>query len=131
MAVVGWGYWHAASHAVLDVSINDVSLRTDRQIYGHVRTAAITFRDVTGTVLATGDIDDGVTAARHPTLGDCRTEERAASSSRDGMAAWNRCFETKSRWLATWARRLRSVTVRFGDCRIEQTPVSLEESRDA
>lgn len=130
-AVLARGYWHAATHAVLDVEINDVSLRTDRQAYGPVRAAGLTFRDAGGTVLATGRIDDGVLAIAHPTIGDCRREERAASSSRDAMAAWDRCFATKSRWLTTWAKRLRYASVSVGECRIEDVPVSLEASTDA
>ena len=122
-AVPLWGYFQARSHGTAYVSIHDLALKTDRQVYGWVRRADLTFRDAAGTPLARGTADSRFV---HPEVGDCRAEER------QGRRAWSNCFEAQSRWLMTWARRVHHATVRLDDrCTIEAVPVSLEESRDA
>ena len=78
--VLAWGYWRTVTHGTLHVL---ASTSADPQF--------------------------GVFTIRHPTAGDCRREEREATRDTAGMAAWNRCFETQSRWLMTWVRRARSA----------------------
>ena len=130
--VLGWGYWHASSYAALHVALYDVALKTDRQAYGEIRAADIALKDETGAVLANARADGalGIVSIAHPTLGDCRREEQAASSSQEAMKAWDRCFAAKSRWTMTWVRRVRYAGVSAGDCRIDRTPAVVEESRD-
>ena len=125
-AILGWGYWHVSTHANVHVSLWDVALKTDRQLYGSLRAADVAFRDEGGGTLANARADErwGVSMV-HPTAGDCRREER------EGGDAWQRCFETQSRWLDTWVRHARSARVSFESCVIEKVPVELEESRDA
>ena len=126
----GWGYWRAVTHGALHVALYDVALKNERQLWGDLRAAEVEFKDEAGAVLATGSAEPplGVFAIRHPTVGDCRREERAASADSAGMAAWNRCFGTQSRWFPTWVRRTRYATVKTGECRVERTPVELRES---
>ena len=126
LAIVGWGYWHVRSYAHVHVRLNDVGLRNDRQLYGSVLSADLVFRDEEGDVLATGRADEGIVWLSHPGVGDCRAEGRR------GPDAWRQCYETQSRWFMTWARDVRSATVRLdAACTIEEVPVMLEESRDA
>ena len=129
--VLGWGYWRAATHGTLHLAVHDVALRTERQRYGDVRDAEVVFKDARDGVLATASADPtfGVFTIRHPAAGDCRREEREATRDAAGMAAWNRCFETQSRWLMTWVRRAQSAAVKAGDCLIERVPVVREESK--
>ena len=91
------------------------------------------FKDASGAVLARAKADGplGLVAIEHPVVGDCRREEQEASRGSEGMAAWHRCFEAKSRWFATWARRARYAGVRLAGCTIEQAPVSLDVYQDA
>ena len=56
MVVLGWGYWHMITHATLNLSLHDVSLKTDRQAYGQIVNADIVFMDADGVVLAEGKI---------------------------------------------------------------------------
>jgi hypothetical protein len=122
-AVPLWGYLQARSHGTGYVSIHDVAQKTDRQIYGWVRRADLTFRDETGTPLASGAADSRFL---HPELGDCRAEERQGGRARSD------CFDALSRWLMPGARRVHHATVRLDDrCTIERVPVVLEESREA
>jgi hypothetical protein len=54
MVVLGWGYWHMITHATLNLSLQDVSLKTDRQAYGQIVNADMVFMNADGTVLAAG-----------------------------------------------------------------------------
>jgi len=130
-AGLGWGYWRAATHGALHVALYDVALKTERQLWGDLRNAEVAFKDEAGAVLATGSTEPrfGVFSVRHPTAGDCRREERAATTDAAGMDAWNRCFAAQSRWFPTWVRRARYAEVKTGECRVERTPVELRESK--
>ena len=85
MVVLGWGYWHMITHATLNLSLHDVSLKTDRQAYGQVVNADIVFMNADGAVLAAGKIREpyGVLSISHPEVGDCSRYEREASSNAD------------------------------------------------
>jgi hypothetical protein len=133
MVVLGWGYWHMVTHATLNLSLNDVSIKTDRQAYGRVVNADIVFMDGTGGVLSEGRIREpyGVLSFFHPEIGDCSQYERDASSNADARQSWQHCFETMSRWLTTWVRNVRYATVTMKDCRIEKLPVLLEEYQES
>jgi hypothetical protein len=127
-AVLGWGYWHVSTHAALHASVYDLALKNERQAYGEVKPAVIVFNDAAGSVLGRGKVEApiGVFSIEHPQVGDCRREEREQPPT-----GWKRCFETQSRWLATWVRQARSAEVSFAGCRIERVPVTLDEYRDA
>ena len=132
VGVLGWGYWHATTHADVNVNVNDVALKNDRQLYGEVSAADLELRDAGGARLARARIDrtQHVVSIPHPTLGDCRAEEQALPGA-EGLAAWRRCYRAKSRWLAAWALRVRSARVELGGCTIASAPVSVEVFRDA
>ena len=132
VAGLGWGYWQARTRGALQIYLYDVALKTDRQLYGSLPSAEVVFKDDGGAELASAGTGPplGIVSVRHPQVGDCRAEERAASLDRAGMEAWTRCFGTQSRWLRTWVRRARYADVRTGECRVERVPVVLEESRD-
>ena len=127
VAILGWGYWHVTTHADVHVSLWDVALKTDRQLYGSLLAAELAFRDERGRTLANARADKpwGTVSMVHPTVGDCRREEQ------EGGEAWRQCYETTSRWLDTWARQVRSARISFDSCTIEKVPVVLDESRDA
>jgi hypothetical protein len=131
VAGLGWGCWQARTHGTLHVALHDVALKNDRQLWGDLRAAEVAFKDEAGAVLATGSAGPpfGVFSIRHPTVGDCRREETAATVDRAAMDAWNRCFAAQSRWFPTWVRRARYAEVKAGECRVERTPVELRESK--
>ena len=127
VAVPAWGYWQVSSRAALRVSLYDVALKSERQAYGSVLAADVTFNAPRGQTLANGRADKpwGVVSMVHPEVGDCRQEERR------GGSAWQQCFDAQSRWLLTWVPRARTARVRLDTCTIETVPVVIEESRDA
>ena len=127
--LLGWGYWHARTHATLNLSLYDVSLKNDRQAYGRVEKADIGFVNAEGKVLAQGSIREpyGVLALYHPEIGDCSRYERQASSDSQAREDWQRCFKAQSRWLTTWVHDVRYVTVEMNQCRVERLPVLLRK----
>jgi len=131
--VLGWGYWHMITHATLNLSLHDVSLKTDRQAYGRAVNADVVFMDAAGVVLAEGRIREpyGVLAFSHPEVGDCSRYEQEASSNADARQSWQRCFEAQSRWLTTWVGRVRYASVTMNECRIEKLPALPKEYGDS
>jgi hypothetical protein len=121
VALPGWGYWQASTHAYLRVSVNDIARRNDSSTYGGVPAADVIFRDRAGKQLATGTADSRMV---HPTIGDCRREEHV------GGEAWRQCFDAQSQWFMTWVRQVDHATVRVDTCTIDRVPATLEESRD-
>ena len=124
--VLGWGYWHVTTHADVYVALYDVALKTERQLYGSLRAADVLFKDAAGGSLAAARAEQplGIVLMIHPTVGDCRAEERI------GGDAWRTCYEAQSRWLSGWLPHVRRARVSFGGCTIEEVPVFAERSRD-
>ncbi len=124
VVVFARGYWHVSTHGDVHVALWDVALKTDRQLYGSLAAADVVFRDEAGTDLAIARADkpSGLVSMIHPTVGDCRQEERT------GGDAWRRCYETQSRWFSTWTPQVRTAQVSIERCTIERVPVEVEES---
>ena len=120
---MGWGYWQVSTHGDVSVALYDVALKTDRQRWGSVLSADLTFKNAQGAPLANARVDKplGIVSLIHPTAGDCRKEER------EGGEAWRRCYETHSRWFITWVRDVRSASVRLDSCAIDAVPAVVEE----
>lgn len=126
--ILGYGYWHVSSHGWLYVSLYDVSQK-DR--YGSIKNAELVFRSSDGTVLAQGQTDDryGVVHVSHSEEGYCTERAQNAPFSKEARQAWQECFEKQSAWLMDWIRDVRSVDLRFGDCRLDGIPVQVRESK--
>ena len=67
----------------------------------------------------------GVVSMTHPQVGDCSRHERQAPYDDAARQAWQRCFETQSRWFIGWVKKVRSATVTLADCRMEAVPVAV------
>ena len=115
------GYWRATRYGDLWVTVHDVAGANDRQLSEWLTTGDLEFTDAAGRLLAKGSADNRMT---HPTLGDCRAEER------QGGGAWQQCFAGHSRWFMTWVRSARRATVRVNACAIGNVPVAVDESKD-
>lgn len=125
-ASLGWAYWRVTTHADVHVALHDVALKTARQLYGSLLAADVLFKDATGALLARARADRplGIVSMMHPSVGDCRAEERV------GGAAWQACYDAQSRWLSGWLPQVRRAHVSFDGCTIEDVPVYVERSRD-
>ncbi|MGH7794439.1 MAG: hypothetical protein ACREQ2_06025 [Candidatus Binatia bacterium] len=127
--VLGYGYYHAATHGWLYINLLDASVRP---YAGNIRDAEIRLLDADGKLLADAKSDHQYGAVRliHPEAGDCSSAEGNASSSPAARDQWQKCFETLSTWLIGWADRIRFADVRFAHCELKRVPVILRESGD-
>lgn len=127
--VLGYGWWQASTHA---------SFHADFRLLNHQRPstqepvmpgAQVHFLDAGGDTLAQGVNDElhNYIHLIHPEVGDCHDLERAATTSSDGRAAWQACYETLSSWTASWIRKVRQVAVRLEDCQFAPRPAEVAE----
>jgi hypothetical protein len=127
--ILGFGYYHAATHGWLYIDLVDASQKSDS---GNIRDAEVRLLDGNGNVLADAKSDHqfGVVRLLHPQAGDCSGEERSAASSSSAREQWQKCFETLSTWLIGWIRQVRFANVKFAGCDLKAVPVTLRESRE-
>lgn len=78
--VLGWGYWHAMTHAYLHIHVDDTALRSENQAYGAPHDVTVTFRDCSNVALATAKSIEpaGYLLAIHPSadIGTCEHRAR-------------------------------------------------------
>lgn len=119
--VLGYGYWHSASHATLSVVLTDTSRKVRD---GRGLNAEIVFLDAASRPIARGKTDNklGIVLLRHPVSGYCGPDLT--------LEAYRTCVIAQSDWLAKWVGALRFVSVVLGDCRIERVPVEVTVRRD-
>ncbi len=127
--VLGFGYYHAATHGWLYIDLVDTSQKSHS---ANLRDAEIRLLDGQGRFLANAKSDHkyGVVRLIHPEAGDCSVEERNASSSSSARDQWQKCFEALSTWLIGWVRQVRIADVKFAGCDLKRVPVDLNESRE-
>lgn len=121
-AVLGYGYWFAATHGAVLISVVDVS---DRNHVGDLRSVDVSFLDASGQTLAKAQSDPkyGVVVLSSPARYACHEIELRAPFSDEARKQWDECFARQSRWVPTWIRNVRAVTLESGTCRIERLPV--------
>jgi len=127
--VLGYGYYHAATHGTLYISLVDTSVKP---YSGNVRDAAIRLLDENGKFLADAKSDHeyGVGRVIHPQIGDCTAAESSAPSTPAARDEWRECFETISTWVIGWADRVRTADIKFGHCDVKAVPVIIHKSQD-
>jgi hypothetical protein len=128
-AVLGYGYWHNATHGSLYVSVVDVA---DRERSTSVSDGEIALLDAGGAALATVATPPryGAFVITAPAPYACHSVERQAPFSTQAFSEWQRCFEGQSRWLVTWIRKIRQADINVGDCRLRRVPVAVSEHAD-
>ncbi len=124
--ILGYGYWHAQTHGVLNVSIYDFS---DEQAFVLLKEAEIVLMDKHGSKLAAGKSDSrfGTVYLSHPETGSCYEAEHQATRSNEGLNTWQICFRQHSAWIMQWVRQVRFVEIIVKDCSLEKIPISIEE----
>jgi hypothetical protein len=127
--LLGYGYWHNATHGSLYVSVMDVS---DRERATSVSDGEIALLDAGGSVLAkvAAPPQYGAFLISAPAPYACNDVERQAPFSTEAQGAWRRCFDGQSRWLMTWIRQVRQADVDVAGCRLQNVPVRLFEHDD-
>ena len=125
LVVLGYGYWHAATHASFQVDLYRLTPAGERQ---PMPLADVVFLDDRGRPLAKGISDDKYHVhLLHPEVGDCYALESAATTSRAGRTAWQDCYARLSTWTPEWVEKVHSVSVSDHDKLYEQVPVKLNK----
>lgn len=116
VAAQAWGYWHASTHAWLGLQLRDVARQwpaegTRVELLGEsgVRLAEAVTAGPYGQALA-----------RHPRLGDCTQVHGKA---------YGACHAEYSAWTSDWAKDVRYVRIRLGDCVLPRIPVTPQRSK--
>ncbi|UTW12765.1 hypothetical protein [Marinobacterium rhizophilum] len=126
LAVLGYGYWHGATHGAFSISLRLAGEKTQgSQIL--LAGAEVVLRDTQGLELARGRMDRRYNFVRlvHPAVGDCQDAEQAAAGSSAGRSAWQACFEAQSRWIPAWAEKVHSISLSTPGCRWPEIPVKV------
>jgi len=124
--VLGYGYWHANTHAsyYIDLRILTDSKNTTERWPG----AAISFLAGDGSILASGVSDETANYVHllHPEEGDCHDRVNAIGPGTPaGREAWQACFARLSTWIPQWADRVRMVDVFFRGKHFNKIPVTV------
>ena len=127
--VLGYGYYHAATHGWLYINLMDTSIKP---YAGNIRDAEVRLLDGDGKLLADAKSDHqyGVVRLIHPEAADCAATEQNASASSAARDEWQKCFRTLSTWMIRWADRIRFADVKFARCELKRVPVILRQSGD-
>lgn len=123
--VLAWGYWHSATHASMNLRVEDYGLQTDHQLYGTPHGVTLTFYGVADEFLASAHTIEpaGYVLAIHPdpSIGDC-------SQYQNSQREYAHCFTLHSSWASHWAPRVRAATANIGACVFHKLPVSVYSS---
>jgi hypothetical protein len=121
MAVTGYGYWHAATHATFDVHL---AYRAAAGAAAQLRNGQIEFLDDGGIVLARASIDTkfGVVWLAHPDKGQCGPDL--------APGAFQECFSAQAVWIPQWVRRVRYANIALQRCSLARRTVQLTTYRD-
>ena len=118
--ILGWGYWHAVTHAYLHIHVDDYGLKSSSLIYGAPHDVTLILRDRSKIALAAAKSIEpaGYVLAVHPdaNIGTC--EHRASPGDHSA------CYAQYSAWSSRWAPHVRSADVSIGGCHLRGVPVA-------
>lgn len=123
-AVLGYGYWHAKTHGVLNISIYDATQQT---LFTPLKDVQISLLDASGEELAKGSADSqhGTIRLLHPLYGSCTDAEHNPMFSQRRQNAWQACFKIYSAWLMEWIDDVNYMDVVAGECYLRKLPVDV------
>lgn len=128
LSILTFGYWHSVTHSSFYVRLY-VAGEADNKTRATPE-AKVQFLDSRGSVLANGvrDKQHNFVHLAHPTHGDCHEVEKLAAFSKEARTSWQVCFERQSLWIAKWVEDVAKVSVKYGNCLIENSPIAISQS---
>jgi hypothetical protein len=122
--VLGWGYWHAVTHASLHIHVDDYGLKSSTLAYGAPHDVKLTFRDGSNLPLAvvTSIEPPGYLLAVHPDADVGTCEHRTSPGD------YSSCYKQYSAWSSRWAPHVQTADVSIGGCRLRGVPVATSVS---
>jgi len=129
LSVLAFGYWHSTTHSSFYVSLN-IAAEADSNTPSSPE-ARVQFLDSRRRVLANGVRDRQFNFVHliHPAHGDCHEVEKMAAFSKEARTSWQECFEHQSVWIARWIGDVAGVNVKYGDCVVQNSPITISRSR--
>lgn len=129
LSILTFGYWHSTTHSSFYVNLN-VAEEADNKTSSRPETK-VQFLDSRGSILANGvrDKQHNFVHLIHPTHGNCHEVEKTAAFSKEARTSWHECFEHQSAWIAKWIENVAKVNVKYGNCVIENSPITISQSR--
>jgi len=129
LSILIFGYWHSSTHSSFYVSLNVAGQADDKT--PSMPEVHVQFLNSRGNVLANGVRDKQYNFVHliHPTHGDCQEVEKMAAFSKEARTSWRECFEQQSVWIARWIDDVAKVNVRYGNCLIANSPITMSQSR--
>jgi hypothetical protein len=120
-ATCAYGYWHATTHATLDVQL---VYRANTGAFNRMSNGQIEFLDTTGGVLARASIDTrrNVVWLAHPERGQCGPGLNNAD--------YQACIVTQAEWIPQWAHSVRRANIVLERCSLAQRHVGIDSRRD-
>ncbi|MGE5493594.1 MAG: hypothetical protein ACM31P_20240 [Actinomycetota bacterium] len=126
-SALAWGYWYSATHASINIRVEDYGLQTDRQLYGRPHGVKLEFFDAAGRFLASAHSVEPAAyiLAVHPdpAIGDC-------SAYQDSREKFAECYAQYSAWTSTWAPEVRTAAISTGGCSLRNLPVNVYTSNE-
>ncbi len=131
-AALGWGYWHAQTHAGLNLQVHDHGLRTERQLYGTPHDVTLELLGPANEPLAKARSVEpiGYILAVHPNdaIGNCEHRGIRAPGGPAAPGDHEDCYAAHSAWAAQWAPKVRRANVVVGSCALRDLPVHIVTS---
>jgi len=127
-AILGYGYWHSATHASFHMQLNFKAADSSTSL--KAPETEIRFKDSAGNLLAKGISDKqyGYLHLLHPEVGDCHEVEKTATTSTAGRTAWQECFAHVATWIPQWANEVTHVDLLSSSCQQRDIPVTISRS---
>lgn len=131
---LAWGYWHAQTHANLNLRVDDYGLKTDRLAYDSPHDVTLTFLGPANEQLAIARSVEPETyiLALHPNkeIGNCQHRGIRAPGSKGSSDDYADCYADYSAWSSKWAPLVRRANVVVGKCELRGLPVSIQASNN-
>jgi hypothetical protein len=124
--VLGYGAWHAHTHAYVWLQVKDHAGRTPRQLWANVTDGRIEIRDPAGRTVAQAVIEppQGLPRWVGPAGDAVHCEPQL------GRDQWQTCTATQSRWMARWAPKAHDARVSVAGCTVDRVGVLRRDYSD-
>jgi hypothetical protein len=124
LGILGYGYWHARSHAYLYISVWDSSERDRAQ---PISSATLILLDSKKNRIARFDAQSpyGNFEVTEPPTYSCHEAEKHVASGAAQTTIWQQCHEKYSRWLSGTIGRVAYADLHVGTCVLRDIPIKV------
>lgn len=126
VGILGYGYWHTATHSTLEINIRIDPSDTKAALQSPT---IITFKGQDGNDVATGEIAPETARVYliHPGHQHCTALFKKSLLSKEEKALWHDCFREYSLWIPTWISHVSTIAIESGSCLQSNIPFVVHE----